>query len=222
MTTLGLETAEAIGGAALWGDSGLLMEQLLDAPLQHAEQLVPAVNGLLASCSVGRQDIERIAVNQGPGSFTGLRIGLSTAKGLCQALQVPLVGVEATVAYRARADEGARVCVILQDRRDRYYVQRFSGDKPLAAVRVWSRQELVDRLLTVRSREVVIGSGVASLRDALEEIAIRSGGLVEIGSEALTCPSPATIARLGHEAPAGDALFDLEPTYVEPVLARSR
>jgi tRNA threonylcarbamoyladenosine biosynthesis protein TsaB len=219
MTTLGLETAEAIGGAAVWDDSGLVDEALLDRPLQHAEGLLPLVERLLDHCGLSLASLRRVAVNRGPGSYTGLRIGLATAKGLCQALRVPLVGVDGTEAYQTRLQVEGRVCVVIHARRDRYYVQRFSAAKPLAPVRVWTEEELLETLSSGRSAETLVGSGVTVLRAALEELAIRSAGRVRLGDEALWHPSPKAIAKLGHERPVRDELLELEPLYVEPVLA---
>jgi tRNA threonylcarbamoyladenosine biosynthesis protein TsaB len=221
MITLGVDTADAIGGAALWDDGGLRDERLMDEPLQHAERLLPLVDGMLERCSLSREAIGRIAVNRGPGSFTGLRIGLAAAKGLCQALGVPLVGIDAMTAYRARVDHAGRVCVVLQDRRDRFYVQRFSGERPMAAIRVQTRDELLGRLASIRSKELIIGNALPLLRGPLQALAIRTDGLLEVGADANALPSPATIARLGHEAPMQDALYALEPMYVEPLLAGS-
>ncbi|UCF10902.1 MAG: tRNA (adenosine(37)-N6)-threonylcarbamoyltransferase complex dimerization subunit type 1 TsaB [Candidatus Bipolaricaulota bacterium] len=219
MTTLGLETAEAIGGAAVWDDGGLVGEAALDLPLQHAERLLPMVEKLLADCGLSKGALRRIAVNRGPGSYTGLRIGLATAKGLCQALRIPLVGIDGTDAYRARAETSDRVCVVIHARRDRYYVQRFSEARPLAAVKLRTGDELVRRLSTARSAETIIGSGVSRLSESLEELAIRTQGRVRLGPRALWQPSAAAIARLGHESTEGDGLYALEPHYVEPVLA---
>jgi len=220
MTTLGLETAEAIGGAAVWGDGGLLAEMWLERPLEHAEGLVPLIERLLASCDVQRGDLRRISVNRGPGSFTGLRIGLATAKGLCGALEVPLIGIDGPAAYRSRVVGEGRVCVVVPDRRDRYYVQRFSATRPLGPVRILTASELEQLLATVRAEEMVVGSGVPRLATVLRRAAERSGGRLRFADEAMTRPSAAAIARLGYEADARDDVYRLEPMYVEPLLAR--
>jgi tRNA threonylcarbamoyladenosine biosynthesis protein TsaB len=221
MITLGLDTASALGGAALWGDQGLLGERLLDQPLQHAERLLPSLDELLDLCELDVSQIDRVSVNTGPGSFTGLRIGLATAKGLCQTLGVPLIGIPGPMAYRARAEGDRRVCVVLHDRRDQFYVQRFSEERPMAPTAVWTAEELLCRLAAVRSTEMVVGSGVPMLRDALQALSLRTDGRIRIGGPSLVDPSPATIARLGHVASSGDALYTLEPTYVEPLPMRA-
>jgi tRNA threonylcarbamoyladenosine biosynthesis protein TsaB len=123
MLTMGVDTAEPLGGVSLYEVGIVAEERLMEAPLRHAESLIPLIKRLLVECARSLGEIERVSVNRGPGSFTGLRIGLASAKGLCQALGVALVGVDGTVAYRSRLPEERRVCVVLRSRRDLFYVR---------------------------------------------------------------------------------------------------
>ena len=80
MLTLGVDTAEPIGGVGLYEADELEAERLMDEPLKHAEILIPLTEEFLAAHGRSRGEIDRVSVNCGPGSFTGLRIGLSTIK----------------------------------------------------------------------------------------------------------------------------------------------
>lgn len=90
---LGIETSSAVSSVALMDTTKLVGELTVQAGLTHSEQLVPHIELLMQQSGVAKSDIEGIAVSIGPGSFTGLRIGLGTAKALAYAWQVPLLGV---------------------------------------------------------------------------------------------------------------------------------
>ncbi|MEL7624175.1 MAG: tRNA (adenosine(37)-N6)-threonylcarbamoyltransferase complex dimerization subunit type 1 TsaB [Clostridiales bacterium] len=84
MLILGIESATPVASVALVDDKGLLGESLLNVGLTHSEQLLPMIDDLLRQCRKSFNDITAIGVSAGPGSFTGLRIGMATAKGLAQ------------------------------------------------------------------------------------------------------------------------------------------
>lgn len=215
MITLGLDSSEAHGGAALVSDGVLLGEALLEEPLRHSEELLPAVERLIASCGIDRRGIARVGVNRGPGSFTGLRIGLSTAKGFGQALGIPVFGVDGTLAYRTRVTS-RRVCVIVANRRDLFYVRYFAGGKPRGdEVEVLTGRELLDRLRREAKELTAVGSGAEVLRPELSELP-----RVRLAPPELNRPSPAWIARLGERMERDDELYTLEPLYVEPAIRK--
>jgi len=93
----------------------------------HAELILPRIATLLARNSVAYADLDRIAVTTGPGSFTGLRIGLSAARGLALALDIPVIGVPSLLAISLSAPPGQPAVVLLDARRDEAYFQRFAG-----------------------------------------------------------------------------------------------
>lgn len=97
-----------------------------DMPTGQAERIFPAIAELLARNGATYADLTRIAVTTGPGSFTGLRIGLSAARGLGLALGIPVVGVPSLLALSLQAQCDA-LAVILDARRGEAYVQTFSG-----------------------------------------------------------------------------------------------
>jgi tRNA threonylcarbamoyladenosine biosynthesis protein TsaB len=188
----------------------------MEEPLHHAEELLPLLAELLDECGRSKDQISLVSANCGPGSFTGLRIGLATAKGLCQSLGIPLVGVDGTVAYRARLDVKGRVCVLVPNRRDLFYIRWFAGARALGEVAVLSITDVLTRISEERRQLVAIGSGAELLREQLGEC-----GLVDIAPEEINRPSATWIARLGEDTHTKDQLYDLEPTYVEPALVKA-
>ena len=86
MNILAVDTAGKTVGVALMQDDRLLYECYLDAGMTHSETLMPLIDGCLKLCGMGCKDIDLFGVNAGPGSFTGLRIGLAAVKGLALSL----------------------------------------------------------------------------------------------------------------------------------------
>jgi len=214
MLTLGVETAESIGGVSLFEAGGVEEERLMDSPLKHAECLIPLTERLLDECKRGRDEIERICVNTGPGSFTGLRIGLAFGKGLCQALGAKLVGVEGTAAYRLNVPEERRVCVVIRSRRDLFYARWFAGQRSRDPVRLLRLEELIVTLREETRELALVGSGASVV---FEEVADHA--LIHLGPEESMDPSPLRIARIGAADCGADQLYDAEPSYVESAFA---
>ena len=95
MTVLGIETSTAVCSIGLTNESGLYAERSLVESHIHSEKLLTLVRGVCEDQKITMPQIDGVAVSIGPGSFTGLRIGLSTAKGLCYAWGKPLIAVSA-------------------------------------------------------------------------------------------------------------------------------
>ena len=109
MNILAVDTAGKTVGVALMQDDRLLYECYLDAGMTHSETLMPLIDGCLKLCGMGCKDIDLFGVNAGPGSFTGLRIGLAAVKGLAfprETLCAPVSTLEALGA--AHTGEGHR------------------------------------------------------------------------------------------------------------------
>ena len=118
---LALETSGETGGVALYRGR-LLAEVTLSGALTYSRRLLPALDFLLAQSGLELSQIEALAVTVGPGSFTGLRIGLATVKALALILKRPVVGVETLAALAAQVPESPLpVCAVLDARRGELY-----------------------------------------------------------------------------------------------------
>jgi tRNA threonylcarbamoyladenosine biosynthesis protein TsaB len=217
MLALGIDTATEIGSVGLADDPKTASELTFPAEMSQAERLVQAIDRLLQLSGVSVEKLELIAVSAGPGSFTGLRIGMATAKGLAQALKIPMIGVPTLLSYAHRGGFWpGRVCVLIHDRRDLIYVGEFSGGEQLAEERV----EKMDRVLAAETAgKLFMGSGAELYRPELAA----GGGTV--APQALNLPSGLEIALLGRAefAQTGeDQLFRLEPRYAQRPLAEIR
>jgi tRNA threonylcarbamoyladenosine biosynthesis protein TsaB len=209
MMTLAVDTSGPIGGVGLLDDGAIADERTMEQPMRHAERLLSLVEEVLEANGRTKEQIERVCVNVGPGSFTGLRIGVATAKGICQALEVELVGIDGTLVYRAQAVDEPRVCVVIPSRRDLFYVRWFTGRRPKATTSVMHEAELVRALQAGERDAVLVGSGA----ERVFERAGR-GAKLRIGPEGTRRLSALKLAQLGASE-SGGRLYEVEPLYVE-------
>lgn len=123
--TLAIDTARERLQLALLQPDGALDTEIREIAKGHAEAVFPAIAALLGRSGQTYRDVERIGVSSGPGSFTGLRIGLSAARGLGLALDVPVLGISSLVALSLSRTGPSEL--IVDARRGQAYVQRFSA-----------------------------------------------------------------------------------------------
>ena len=126
MTVLGIETSTAVCSAGLADESGPIAERSVVESHIHSEKLLTLISELCEERKIELQKLDGVAVSIGPGSFTGLRIGLSTAKGLCYAVGKPLIAVPAfessAEAFFLSHPKIKRVAVIADAKQGDYYM----------------------------------------------------------------------------------------------------
>lgn len=129
---LSIDTAQASCGVGLYRDSDVAFAKVEPMKRGQSERLLPMIQDALKEIGVSFNDVGAIAVNIGPGAFTGLRIGLSTAKSMGLALDIPVIGVRAfdgfAKTYITRKSEYDRFAVLLETKRRDFYVQVFAQD----------------------------------------------------------------------------------------------
>src|SRR2546428_9468073 len=129
MRLLAVETSTLAGGAALLDGELVVGEYALDVSRTHSERLMGAIDRLLTDAGWTVRDLEGLAVSVGPGSFTGLRIGLSTVKGLALALSIPIVAVPTLDAMAALLPFAALpVCPVLDTSNSEVYALLYQWD----------------------------------------------------------------------------------------------
>jgi len=153
---LAVETSTLAGGVAILEDDRLRGEYLLDVSATHSERLLPAIDRLLADAGWGPGDLQGLAVAVGPGSFTGLRIGLSAVKGLALALGVPVAAVPTLDAMAAALPFATLpICPVLDARKGEVYCSLYRWEGGVVR-REWDYAALAPEALAARLTEPVI------------------------------------------------------------------
>jgi len=211
MRVLAVETSSLAGGVALLDGERLVAEYLLDVSVTHSERLMTAVDRVLADARWSARDLQGLAVAVGPGSFTGLRIAVSTVKGLAVGLDLPIAAVPTLDAMAAALPWAALpVCPVLDARKAEVYASLYRWDGS-AMRRDWDYLALSPDILAARLTEPVIVAGDAAP-------AIRSP-YARLVPPPRRLPSPACVGMLGLERlRAGDTVTAaaLAPLYLRP------
>lgn len=128
MKILALETSAQTASAAIVADGRILAEINITAGLTHSQTLIPAVNALFETSRLSLRDMDLLAVSHGPGSFTGIRIGIGAVKGMAQGAQKPCLGISTLkgIAYNFRGLPGI-VCPVMDARCKQVYTALFEG-----------------------------------------------------------------------------------------------
>jgi tRNA threonylcarbamoyladenosine biosynthesis protein TsaB len=198
MKILSIETSTRVGSVAIIEDEHLIAEYILNVVSTHSERLLPSIDQILKDSQLTVRDIEGFAVSLGPGSFTGLRIGISTVKGLALAAEKGVVGVP-TLDVLAHNLMFTRllVCPLLDARKGEVYTALYQGDGSGKLEKLTPDLAIKPEELLTRIKEPVIflGDGVEAYRDKL-----RSGQDNCLFAPAyLNQPRASVLAKLGLE-----------------------
>ena len=128
MFILGIETTGKVGSVAIIDESGRTVNRVTTDSMSHLRELVPMIKELVDELGVSLNELDAIAVSVGPGSFTGIRIGLATAKTLAQTLGKKCISVNSLESFREKADSDNKVAVIYNARRGQVYGAIYGND----------------------------------------------------------------------------------------------
>jgi tRNA threonylcarbamoyladenosine biosynthesis protein TsaB len=214
---LGVETSSPQVSCALGGDDGVLAAAAVDRGQRHAELLAPMIRQLCEAAQVTLAEVGAVAVGVGPGLFTGLRVGLATARALAFALEVPMVGVSSldVVAFPARLTDRTVVAVTDARRGELFWAfYRPTPDAPvrLTEPRVGRPAELAAEIAACPDRCLLVGDGVARYRTELCATGALCAGPVPAR------PSAADLVLLARAAAAAGAL--VPPAAIRPIYLR--
>jgi tRNA threonylcarbamoyladenosine biosynthesis protein TsaB len=216
MKVLALETATLAGSVALVDDTELIGEVKISINVAHAERLMPSVNWLLNASQVSIEEIDAFAVSIGPGSFTGLRIGLSTAKGLSYATGKPIVPVPTLDAFAMTFPYCQHLlCPMLDARKNEVYtgLYKWEGD---VCEKVIS-ETAIDPAIFLKelNRTVVFMGDGAKIYDKLITASLKNKALFAPASK--MSPSASTVAEIAFEKVKQGIFTDpvsLTPFYI--------
>jgi len=215
---LGIDTSTTQVGCAIGGHEGVIASALCAKGRRHAENLAPAIEFVCAQSQIELSEISVVAVDVGPGLFTGMRVGIATGKGLAHALGVPMIGVASLdlLAFAVRFSPRLIVSAIDARRSEVYYAlyrQVPGGIQRLGEHAVGSPEELASQLSVRREEMLLVGDGIHRYRDLFVDVP-----KVEIADAGLSYPSPASLVQLAHARALRE---EFQPaTEVEPIYLR--
>lgn len=210
MRLLVIDTALGACTAAVFEDSRALAVRFEPMTKGHQERIGGMVRDVMAEAKTGTgggfDSLDRIGVTVGPGSFTGLRVGLAFAQGLGAALDRPVVGISALDALAASLEKATGpVAALIDARRGQVYARLFSGDAPLGPDEALSLEDTARRVAALGPDAAVVGNGAVVLADAFPDLkfALRDDRVA---------PSPEALAHLS--AAADPATHPPQPLYL--------
>lgn len=219
MKILGVDTSTPIGSVGLISGDDFVAEHTLSIMQAHSSRLMPALDQVLAWADLDVRDLDACAVGVGPGSFTGVRIGVGAIKTLSYAIRKPIIGVSTleAIAYNMRYSAGL-ICPILDARRGEVYGALFQGGEMLER-RIQDSCLPIGKLLNQIDRSTVfVGDGLVKYADAIRT---RFGVGASFADSPFNVPRGTSIARIGFERlmrGESDDCFGLVPNYVRDEL----
>jgi tRNA threonylcarbamoyladenosine biosynthesis protein TsaB len=210
MRVLAIDTAlEACSAAVLDPGGGITASESLAMTRGHAETLMPLIARVMSGAGVEFAQLDRIAVTTGPGSFTGLRVGISAARGIALAAGKPAVGLSTLAALAApliAADDGTQVVAAIDARHEHVYLQVFGvNGRTLVGPRVASLRDAARAAMAAPAR--IVGSAANKMAAAWPK-----GAEPPLSVEQRAAPDIEWIARLG--AAATDGYSPPKPLYL--------
>ena len=217
MLILGIESATAQVGCSIGGHEGVLASAHSSRARRHAESLVPSIEFVCRQARVELSEIGAIAVDVGPGLFTGLRVGVATAKALAQALRVPVIPISSLdlLAYPARFTDRVIAAVIDARRGEVFsalYRQVPGGVQRTTEPRVSTPEDLRAELQALGDDVLVVGDGGLRHAELLDDLRTS-----EICTHGLAHPSARDLVLLAHHRALREEWvqpWEVTPTYL--------
>ena len=208
---LSIETATNVCSVALHCDTELLGHQELFVEKSHSGLLTVLINDLIKNCGLDIRDLDAVAISEGPGSYTGLRIGTSTAKGLCYSLGIPMISVstlEAMVwSVQPFVEDGCMLCPMIDARRMEVYcllASRMGEVIEPTHAKIIEEESFTDELS--RNKVIFFGNGSMKCSNVIvNNNAIFIGGIT---------PTAKNIGRLAYNKYLNQEFEDV--AYFEP------
>lgn len=217
MLILGIESATIQVGCAIGGHEGVLASTHSAKGKRHAENLTPAIEFICTQAQVELSEIGLVAVDVGPGLFTGMRVGIAAAKAIAFALRVPMIGVSSLdlLAFPVRFSPRLIVSAIDARRGELYYAfyrQVPGGVQRISEHAVGSADDLASELLATGEDALLVGDGAHRYREAFDGLA-----RVEIVDPGNSHPSAASLVQLAHAQALREdyhRIDEIEPIYL--------
>jgi len=214
---LGIETSTLTGSVAVTDGREIIAELTLNSPKTHATRLMPSIDYLLKAADLTLSDLELIAVGTGPGSFTSLRIGISTAKSLAHVLKKPIVGVPTLDGLACQLPYAeATLCTLLDAHGDEVYWALYRNEvSELRRLTPYLLTPIESLVSQIEDRVIFVGEGLKPYRSLIEE---KLANLALFAPSTFWIPKASFVATLGltkYQRGQRDDHLSLKPEYVK-------
>ena len=212
---LSIETSTSICSVAIHEQGELLALAEIKEPGAHAEKLLLLVDEVFEKAGLSFGDLDAVAVSQGPGSYTGLRIGVSTAKGIAYALEIPLIGINTLQAMAASQSvaPGDYVVAVLDARRKEVYTQTFGDSlQELSSIEAVVLEEGVFGSILEKGRVYFVGDGVEKVK---EEVKSANALFIADWAISLSAKNMGVLASEKHARQEWEDLAYFVPNYLK-------
>jgi tRNA threonylcarbamoyladenosine biosynthesis protein TsaB len=218
MKVLGIDTSTSCGSVGLVDEGRIIAEHLLNTPVTHSERLLAAIDLVLQEGGCSIKDLDGWAISLGPGSFTGLRIGVSTVKGLSYATGKPVAGVPTLDALASQVSfTPYLICPVLDARKKEVYASFYRyGQENLERQSPYQAIRPEHLIKTIEERTIFIGEGVRTYGSLLKT---SLPSLASFASSSLNILHGSTVAALGLDLLRRGETLDLStftPIYIRP------
>lgn len=215
MNLLAVDTSTTSCSVALFSDHRLLAEVVYTAGKTHSRHLLAIIHEILSRCDCEPADVGGIAVTRGPGTFTGLRIGISTVKGLAVATGTPVVGVSSLAALAYPLAMMKRPVVAMIDaRRGEVYHAIYNADtgvlESTTPVAVSPPETVAEKL---PSNAILVGSGAVLYREVFQNRGVQVR-FAEATAQVIRAASVGMLAMARFERQESDPIDTLVPEYI--------
>lgn len=216
MLVLGIETATKTGGVALVGDKGVVAEYTSNIEVTHSERLMAMVDRMLKDTGISLVSVDGFAVSTGPGSFTGLRIGIATIKGISLATNKPVAAVPTLAALAWNLPQAAHaVCPLMDAKKKEVYAGLYrTGPAGIETVMPEAVLPLAELAGRISEAVIFTGEGSHLFRQELQAL---FGTRAHFAPLSATVPSAASVAEMGRMAIMAGERADaaaLAPLYI--------
>lgn len=178
MLILGISTSSNIASVALSKDAECIKELNINNNKTHSETLVPLINELLSETNIKLQDINLIACDNGPGSFTGIRIGISTVKAIAESLNIPVVAVSSLEGLAYNISSSECICSLIDARNNQVYCGLFDSNHTLIGNYMADDINAVLKVINQTKNVTFVGDGAVAHKDLLNISDFKSDNLL--------------------------------------------
>ncbi|MDI3535780.1 MAG: tRNA threonylcarbamoyladenosine biosynthesis protein TsaB [Eubacteriaceae bacterium] len=226
MNILAIDTSTIVASVAIINEDKLLGEMMINHQKKHSEKLMTAIDHLLSDSGLDLSNIDVFGVVEGPGSFTGLRIGMATAKGFAQGLNKPLIGVStlASLANNVPTSSGY-ICPILDAQRNQVYTGIYYFDASKLKNKLTDTaleiEDLIEEISKLDGNIYCLGDGIPRFYEQIEK---SCSNTIKVPNHVNMNRASSAAELVLHKALTGDFMDykQLEPVYLRPSYAEEK